>query len=109
MLKVTDGDPPSTEFPTLAPEFASVYGRKHARWVNTVTLRALGREDIATVLPLNVTNPAWALMDSHFEHIVIGTEGWTFPQRHKGLDRDDPPADTRCRHRRMAEATGSGK
>ena len=83
MLEVGESDPPSTEFPALAPEFASAYSGKHARWVNTVNLRALGREDIATVLPLNVTNPAWAPVDSHFEHIVISTEGWTFPQRHK--------------------------
>ena len=82
-LTVTDGDPPTTEFPNLAPDFASLYGHHHARWVNVVSLVSFRRDEIATVLPLNVTDSAWHELGSLFARVVVGTEGWSFPQRFK--------------------------
>ena len=82
-LAVTDRTPPSTEFATLSPDFASLYGGHQARWINVVRIFSSPRTDIATVLPLNVTNAAWSRMDLFHERVVVGTEGWSFPQRYK--------------------------
>lgn len=82
-LAVGDGDAPTTEFATLSPDFASLYGGRRARWVNDVNLVSFGRADIATVLPLNVTNSAWPRLDYLHERVVVGTEGWSFPQQYK--------------------------
>ena len=82
-LTVGDGDSPMTEFATLSPDFASLYGDHRARWVNVVSLASFGRADIATVLPLNVTNSAWPRLDFFHERVVVGTEGWSFPQKFK--------------------------
>ena len=82
-LTVGDGDSPLTEFATLSPDFASLYGDHHARWVNVVSLASLRRDDIATVLPLNVTNSAWPRLGFLHGRVVVGKEGWSFPQRFK--------------------------
>ena len=83
MLTASDGDPPTTEFANLAPEFASLYDGRRARWVNVVSLVSFRRDEIATVLPLNVTNSAWPRLDFAHERVVVGTEGWSFPQKFK--------------------------
>lgn len=82
-LAVGDGDSPTTEFATLSPDFASMYGGRRARWVNDVNLVSFRRDEIATVLPLNVTNSAWPRLDYLHERVVVGTEGWSFSQRFK--------------------------
>ena len=82
-LTVGGRDSPTTEFATLSPDFASLYGGRRARWVNDVNLVSFGRADIATVLPLNVTNLAWPRMNLLHERVVVGTEGWSFPQQYK--------------------------
>ena len=82
-LTVGDLDSPTTEFATLSPDFASLYGGHRARWVNDVSLASFHRDDIATVLPLNVTNSAWPSLDYLHERIVVGTQGWSFPQQFK--------------------------
>ena len=91
-LTVGDGDSPLTEFATLSPDFASLYGDHHARWVNVVSLASLRRDDIATVLPLNVTNSAWP---------PLGFSPWAcrrrqgrmvFPAKVQGFDSDHSPA-----------------
>ena len=82
-LTVGDGDPLLAEFEQLAPDFASLYGDSHARWVNVVNLASFRRDDIATVLPLNVTDSAWPLLDLLHERVVVGTQGWSFPQQFK--------------------------
>ena len=82
-LTIDDGDSPLTELATLAPNFASLYGAHRARWVNVVSLMSFRRDDIATILPSNVTNSAWPHMDFLHERVVVGTEGWSFPQRFK--------------------------
>ena len=82
-LTVGEGDSPMTEFPILSPDFASLYSGHRARWVNVVSLASFRRDDIATVLPLNVTNSAWPRLDLLHERVVVGAEGWSFPQRFK--------------------------
>ena len=82
-LTVVDRDSSTTEFATLSPDFASMYAGHHARWVNDVSLVSFGPADIATVLPLNVTNSAWPRLDFLHERVVVGTEGWSFPQQYK--------------------------
>lgn len=82
-LTVSDRATPSTEFTTLSPDFASLFGDRNARWVNVVNLTSFRRNDIATVLPRNVTNSAWPRLDLFRERVVVGTEGWSFPQRYK--------------------------
>ena len=82
-LAVRDGRLPTVQFPVLAPDFASLYRDGDARWVNVVKLSSSGRDGIATLLPPNVTNAAWPRLDFLSERVVVGTEGWSFPQRHK--------------------------
>lgn len=84
ILKVPDEGTPKVDFQTLAPDFASLYGgRNHARWVNVVNLKSYSSLDIATVLPFNVTDPAWPPLDNLRDPVVIGTEGWAFTQDSK--------------------------
>ena len=83
-ITVPDLERPIAEFETLAPEFASMYGGgRHARWVNVVNLTAHHGNHIATVLPFNVTTPAWLRMSTTSDRVVVGTEGWSFSQRFK--------------------------
>ena len=82
-LAVGGRESPTTEFATLSPDFASLYGGRRARWVNDVNLVSLGRTDIATVLPPNATNSAWPRLTLLHERVVVGTEGWSFPQQYK--------------------------
>ena len=81
-LTVSDSDSPRTEFSSLSPSFASLYGspRAHARWVNVVALTSFLRDDLATLLPFNVTSTAWSRLAFLRERVVVGTEGWSFPQ-----------------------------
>ena len=80
-LAVRDSDPPITEFPALAPDFATEFAGFRPRWVNVVSLAPFRRNDIATVLPLNVINAAWPGLGYHQGRVVVGKEGWSFPQR----------------------------
>ena len=83
-LTVRGSGPPISDFEALDPDFASLYGGGHdARWVNVVNLRGLSRQDIATVFPFNVTDPAWPRLHYFGERVVVGTEGWSFVQRYK--------------------------
>ena len=82
-LTVGGRESPTTEFATLSPDFASLYGGRRARWVNDVNLVSFGRGDIATVLPPNVTTSAWPRLDYLNERVVVGTEEWSFPQKYK--------------------------
>ena len=82
-LAVGGRESTTTEFATLSPDFASLYGGRRARWVNDVNLVSFGRADIATVLPPNATNSAWPRLDYLDERVVVGTEGWSFPQQYK--------------------------
>lgn len=79
-LAVRDGDPPTAEFPALAPDFASLFAGGHPCWVNVVSLAPFRRDDLATVLPLNVVNAAWPRLGYHQGRVVVGKEGWSFPQ-----------------------------
>ena len=84
-ITVRDLERPAAEFETLSPEFASIYGSsRHARWVNVVDLTSFHSNHIATVLPFNVTTPAWLRMPTTSDRLVVGTEGWSFLQRYKG-------------------------
>ena len=58
-LTVGGRNSPTTEFATLSPDFASLYGGRRARWINDCNLVSFASADIATVLPPNVTNLAW--------------------------------------------------
>ena len=82
-LTVSDGDSPTTEFANLAPHFASLYGGHRARWINVVSLVSFRPDEIATVLPPNVTNSEWPRMGSSLARVIVSTEGWSFPQRFK--------------------------
>lgn len=84
-VTVRDLERPIADFETLSPEFASIYGgSRHARWVNVVNLTSFHGNDIATVLPFNVTTPAWLRMTTTSDRVVVSTEGWSFLQRFKG-------------------------
>lgn len=82
-LTVAEGGAPMTEFPTLSPDFASLYGTTRARWVNVLSPMSFGRADIATVLPFNVTTSAWPRLHFLHERVVVGTAGWSFSQSFK--------------------------
>ena len=84
-VTVPDLERPTATFETLAPDFASMYGGgRHARWVNVVNLTSFHGNQIATVLPFNVSTSAWPRMGTTSERVVVGTEGWSFPHRYKG-------------------------
>ena len=82
-LTVGGRDSPTTEFATLSPDFASLYGGRRARWINDCNLVSFASADIATVLAPNVTNLAWPRLSILHERVVVGTEGWSFPQQYK--------------------------
>ena len=93
MLTASDGDPPTTEFANLVPEFASLYDGRRARWVNVVTLVSFRRDEIATVLPLNVTNSAWPRLDFGMNASSSARKGG--PSRKSSRIRAKPFAYTR--------------
>lgn len=83
-LSVSKDNPPTVEFETLSPEFAPMYrGAHHARWINVVNMSGYGRTDVATTLPFNTFDPAKPRLDYLGESVVVGTEGWSFPQQYK--------------------------
>ena len=83
-MTVRGKNPPITNFQALAPDFASLYGGgSDRRWVNVVNLRAIPRQDIATLLPFNSTDPSWPNLNYSGERVIVGTEGWTFVQNYK--------------------------
>ena len=83
-VNVPDLDRPAATFETLSPDFASMYGGgRHARWVNVVKLTSFHGNQIATVLPFNVSSSAWVRMGTTSERVVVGTEGWSFPHRYR--------------------------
>ena len=85
LVTVPDLERPTADFETLAPDFASMYGGgRHARWVNVVNLTSFHGNQIATMLPFNVSTPAWLRMSTTSERVVVGTEGWSFSHRYRG-------------------------
>ena len=84
-VTVPDLERPTANFETLAPDFASMYGGgRHARWVNVVNLTSFHGNQIATVLPFNLSTPAWLRMGTTSDRVVVGTEGWSFSHRYRG-------------------------
>jgi hypothetical protein len=77
-----DEDRLASTFETLSPDFARRYGGRHHRWVNAVTVSVYS-DDVAAVLPFNATDPSWPRLGLG-EPVLIGGEGWIFPERYKG-------------------------
>jgi hypothetical protein len=73
----------STRFPTVAPDFASEYGRGNRRWVNVLRISHYGLDTtVAVVLPFNTFNRKWPSLALGFnEPVPVGIEGWVFPQQ----------------------------
>ena len=86
-IAVPDLERPTANFETLAPDFASMYGEgRHARWVNVVNLTSFQGNQVATVLPFNVSTPAWRGLSITADRVVVGTEGWSFAYRYRDSD-----------------------
>ena len=80
-LTVREDD--TSEFQSLAPSFASLYGGgQRGRWANVVDPDSSTHRGIATVVPFNVTDASWPRLD-RFGPVVVGSEGWSFNQRFK--------------------------
>jgi len=79
----TEGRGPSVRFPTLSPDFVSVYGAGHTRWVNVLKFRAYGTEEaFALTLPSSFSgrrSPRLRLGGV----IVVSREGLVLPQKYK--------------------------
>jgi hypothetical protein len=81
-----EGGESSVRFPTLSPDFASVYGGGPARWVNVLKFRSYGsygtEEAFALTLPSNLTGERTSLLRLG-GMILVSREGLVLPQRHK--------------------------
>lgn len=82
-IEIKSGELLSSTFKTLSPAFASEFGGHDNRWVNTLTLRKFGCDDIATVIPFNLFDRNWPRFGISTDGASIGSEGWTFGQRFK--------------------------
>jgi hypothetical protein len=77
---------PSVRFSTLSPDFASVYGDGHARWVNVLKFRSFGsfgtEETFALTLPSSFTGegPLQLRLGSV---TIVSREGFVLPQQYK--------------------------
>ena len=70
-------------FDTLAPEFASRFGAPNCRWVNSVKVSEYGDKRLATVIPFNNFDRRWPRLGGFSDQMIVGTEGWIFPQSYK--------------------------
>jgi hypothetical protein len=74
----------SVRFPSLAPEFASLYGDDKARWVNVLTLHTyVTDESIALVLPADITRQTLARIRLGGDGALASREGLVLPQHFK--------------------------
>jgi hypothetical protein len=73
-----------TTFETMAPEFASPYGRGDQRWVNVLRISSYGDKSIAAVLPFNTFDRSWPKL-AIGEDVSVGSEGWVFPGRYNSM------------------------
>ena len=83
-VKETDSHP-SARYDPLRPSFASRYGTSQLRWVNCLRIAAYGRADIATIYPYNTFDRSWPRLAFSSMGVMIGTEGWSFGQKHEGI------------------------
>ena len=77
----------NTSFQSLSPEFASRYGGRDHRWVNTLRFPRFGQNKIATVLPFNLFDPDWPPASMGGDRVLVGSEGLIFTQRFKDSDQ----------------------
>ncbi len=73
----------STKFAVASPDFAERYSGGEMRWVNSLKISYVPDESISTVLPFNTFDPEWPRRRGYSESAMIGSEGWSFPQRWK--------------------------
>ena len=69
----------------LDPPFASRFRHSELRWVNVLRVSDYLRSQIATLYPFNTFDPRYPRLSLGAEPVVIGSEGWSFGMRHKGL------------------------
>jgi hypothetical protein len=88
-LTVKEDKSLTTTFETLAPDFASRYGGHDYRWINAAKVGgySYGPKHVATVLPFNLTDRDWPRLGLGGERIVIGGEGWIYPQQYKNANQ----------------------
>lgn len=77
----------TTNFPTLAPTFSDRLGRGDHRWVNTFSFTDYEHVPLASLLPFNTFDRSWPHVGLGGEPIAVGSEGWVFPQHHKGASQ----------------------
>lgn len=83
-----------TSFATLEPEFASKYGRGHARWVNILRISNYGKKNIADLLPFNTFDRTWPRLGMGGDPVIVGSEGWVFQQQYSRLGQYVTPLTT---------------
>lgn len=81
-VPVENGNPATTRFSALSPDFAERYGGRYLRWVNAVSVGSYRNDNVATVFPFNTFDDRWPRLDYMGEHVGVGTEGWVFPQQY---------------------------
>lgn len=85
-LTLNEGQNLSATFQTLAPKFSQQYRGGEWRWVNALKIVYQSNDQIvATALPFNTFNRTWPRMGLGNEEVLIGSEGWVFPQRFDDL------------------------
>jgi hypothetical protein len=77
----------STNFQSLSPEFASRYGGRKHRWTNALRFSSYGPNNIATVLPFNMSDPEWPPARMGGERVLVGSEGMIFIQQFKDSEQ----------------------
>lgn len=76
----------SATFKTMAPKFSQQYRGGDCQWVNVLQISPRSQhQTVATALPFNTFNRSWPRLGLGAEPILIGSEGWVFPQRFDGL------------------------
>ena len=74
----------SIRFPSLAPEFANLFGDGAARWVNVLRLHSYASdESIAVVLPSDFTQESLMRLRAGGEGAIVSREGLVLPQHFK--------------------------
>lgn len=84
-LVVKDNSVLRTSFDTLVPEFAERPARANLRWVNVLSISNFSKSRIATVLPFNTFDSSWPRLGLGNEAVLVGSEGWVFPQCYTNL------------------------
>lgn len=80
-----DGTHLGAAFEALEPEFATLHGKGGHRWINVLRVTNYSEKNIASVLPFNTFDRSWPRLSLGGEQILVGGEGWIYPQSYKNL------------------------